>query len=211
MKKISNRLLAVQTLTFIAAENGSLSSRLSGLGQKYPDANLALIREYTYGVCRWYQRLDFIANRLLQKPLRKKDSDVHCLILLGLYQLFHMRTPDHAAINETVGLTRMLKKDWARSLVNAVLRKAQRERETLELDLQADQCAQYSHPEWIIAALQKDWPESFQEILAQNNIQAPMTLRLNTTSGSRSDYIGRLQDAGIDARPGNISETAIIL
>jgi len=211
MKKISNRLLAVQTLTFIAAENGSLSSRLNGLGQKYPDANLALIREYTYGVCRWYQRLDFIANRLLQKPLRKKDSDVHCLILLGLYQLFHMRTPDHAAINETVGLTRMLKKDWARSLVNAVLRKAQRERETLELDLQADQCAQYSHPAWIIAALQKDWPESFQEILAQNNIQAPMTLRVNTSFGSRSDYIGRLQDAGIDARPGNISETAIIL
>lgn len=211
MKKLSNRLLAVQVLNFIVSDNGSLSSRLSDLAKKNPDANLPLIQEYTYGVCRWYQGLDFMARHLLQKPLRKKDTDVYCLILLGLYQLFHMRTPDHAAINETVGLTRLLKKDWARSLVNAVLRKAQRERESLETAIEANESAKYSHPDWIISALKKDWPENFQDILQQNNLQAPMTLRINSAFGSRNDYLIRLQDAGIYAEPGNLCETSVIL
>ena len=211
MKKLSNRLLAVQTLNFIISENGSLSSHLSSLARNNPDANLALIREYTYGVCRWYHRLEYIAGRLIEKPLRKKDSDLHCLILLGLYQLYHMRTPDHASINETVSLCKLLNKGWARSLVNAVLRNAQRERESLESKIQTDVNALFSHPQWLTSVIKKDWPDSFKLILEQNNIQAPMTLRVNISCCSRGDYMAQLQAAGISATSGKHTEAAIIL
>ncbi len=211
MSTKSNRLLATKVLKSLLSQKGSLSSLLVALAHENPTANLPLIREYTYGVCRWYQRLDFIAQALMDKPLRKKDNDIYCLILLGLYQLKFMRTPAHAAINETVSLTRLLKKNWASKLVNAVLRRAQREEDSLELAIQTDDSAIYSHPRWLIHALQQDWPDSFAHILAQNNLQAPMTLRVNTGAVSSQNYLELLNQAGIHASAGKHGNSSLIL
>ena len=111
MKTKSDRLLALDILQSLMKGNGTLSSQLSNTATQFPEANLPLIQEYTYGVCRWLHRLEIILARLIDKPLRKKDLDIHCLLLLGLYQLYYMRTPDHAAINETVAMSRRLGKD----------------------------------------------------------------------------------------------------
>lgn len=53
------------------------------------------------------------------------------MLLVGLYQLLYTRIPAHAAIGETVGCADKLKKPWAKGLLNAVLRNAQRESEAL--------------------------------------------------------------------------------
>ena len=211
MNTVSNRLLATKALNSLASQQGSLSSLLVTLARENPAANLPLIREYTFGVCRWYQRLDFIAQSMMDKPLRKKDSDIYCLILLGLYQLKFMRTPAHAAINETVSLTRLLNKNWASKLVNAVLRRAQREEDQLALAILADNDARYSHPRWLINTLKKDWPDSFELILEQNNLQAPMTLRVNSGAIDRQNYLEQLHQAGINASVGNHSHSSVIL
>ena len=49
-------------------------------------------------------------------------------LLVGLYQLDHLRTPDHAAVAATVDATASLRAPWARRLVNGVLRRYLRER-----------------------------------------------------------------------------------
>jgi hypothetical protein len=67
--------------------------------------------------------------QLLQKPFKAADADVQALLLVGLYQLLYTRVPAHAAIGETVGCADKLKKPWAKGLLNAVLRRAQRESE----------------------------------------------------------------------------------
>jgi 16S rRNA (cytosine967-C5)-methyltransferase len=211
MSPKSNRLLALEILQNMLSGKGTLSSQLNNIALEFPDANLPLIQEYTYGVCRWFHRLDVILASLMDKPLRKKDQDIHCLLLLGLYQLYYMRTPDHASINETVAATRHLRKDWASKLVNAVLRNAQRKQEALEADSAVPTIAGYSHPDWMITALKEDWPDQWEDILIQNNIQAPMTLRVNTRCIDRESYLAQLVKAGIAAKPGNISTTAIIL
>src|SRR5690606_2704488 len=94
------------------------------------------LQELCFGTLRWQPQLDAYLQRLLDKPLRGKDSDIHALLLLGLYQLTHMRVPDHAAIGETVEAARPLKKPWATKLINGVLRRFQRERDELERQLQ---------------------------------------------------------------------------
>jgi hypothetical protein len=66
-------------------------------------------------------------GKLLQKPFKAADADVEALLLVGLYQLLYTRVPAHAAIGETVGCADKLKKPWAKALLNAVLRRAQRE------------------------------------------------------------------------------------
>lgn len=207
----NERLHACRILSELLAQHGSLATHLNDELRNDPAINMALLREYCYGVCRWYHRLDAWAAELLNKPLKRKDRDVYCLILLGLYQLFHMRTPEHAAVNETVAVCDALNKSWARGLVNALLRKAQRSEEPLRKLCEADYSCLYSHPQWLLDRLKKDWPREYRAIMNGNNAQAPMTLRLGPAAGGRDAYLQRLQEAGLGGHAGAASATAVYL
>ena len=87
----------------------------------------AFARHLAYGVLRWLTALDWLAGQLLRRPLRRKDRDVHRLILIGLFQLWKDGTAPHAAIHESAEAARKMGKPWAVAVVNAVLRRFQRE------------------------------------------------------------------------------------
>ena len=204
MTELGNpRRHAQQVLTDILRDRGSLN-QLENFAA-HPDS--ALIQALAYGVCRHYFELLAEAQCYMHKPLRAKDTDVLALILLGLYQLRHMRIPDHAVIHETVACVR---KPWARGLVNAVLRAAQRS-EPPTFNSKDNPQAASNHPDWLLEALHSDWPDELPAILQANNARAPMTLRVNLLRGTRQDYLARLQENNITATPGGLCETAIIL
>jgi len=207
----TERLLCCRIMGELLKGRGSLASHLGLARQEHPALNFALLQEYCYGLCRWYHRLDAWSASLLDKPLRKKDQDLHCLILLGLYQLFHMRTPAHAAVNETVAAAVALDKAWAKGLVNAVLRNAQRNLERLQEEDSRDYARLYSHPQWLLDRIKQDWPAHYRAILEANNDRAPMTLRVNRQLGSREDYLLRLKEAGLAACVGSLASHAIHL
>ncbi len=152
----------------------------------------AFIQELCYGTLRFYPRLTFFANQLLQKPLGKQDTDLHVLILVGLYQLLYLETPPHAAISETVEATKQLKKAWASKLVNAILRNFQRQRDTLVAQAETEDVAQFAHPTWILQALKTAYPQQWQIICAANNVKPPFTLRVNVQKINREDYLQKL-------------------
>jgi len=162
-------------------------------------------------VLRYYPRLAYLAAQLLKKPLKRKDLDVQHLILIGLYQLIYLKVPAHAAVAETVAATRLLGKDWAAGLVNALLRGFQRGAELLLAQADADPVARYAHPRWWLTQLQSDWPAHWQNILEANNQRPPMTLRVNAQRGSRDDYAAQLLAAGIVARPALQAPQALTL
>ena len=85
------------------------------------------------------------------------------------------------------------------SFINACLRRFLRERQTLVAATDKNPVARWNHPKWWIDRLQNDWPEHWQAILAANNRQAPMTLRVNTRRSSVSGYLQTLKDAGLNA------------
>jgi 16S rRNA (cytosine967-C5)-methyltransferase len=205
------RLSAVTVLTRVSSEGQSLSSLLPHAFHKLPPERRALAQELCYGTLRWWHRLDALLAQLLDKPLRSKDSDIHCLLLCGLYQLEYMDIPPHAAVSETVAVTAALKKGWAKGLVNAVLRRFQREREELEHQLSGDPEARYAHPQWLIDALYTAWPEQWQEILEANNRRPPMTLRSARNHQSRDVYLEQLQQVGIEAKPNPHAPDALTL
>jgi 16S rRNA (cytosine967-C5)-methyltransferase len=156
-----------------------------------------LLRELCYGVLRHVFSLSALTDLLLSKPLKAKDADVRCLIMVGLYQLIHLRVPDHAAINETVAATGNLKKPWAKGLINALLRRYQRESESLLHKLTEEQ--RYEHPTWLLGRLRTDWPENWQDIITANNARAPMTLRVNLAERDRDTYLADLKAVDIEA------------
>lgn len=170
-----------------------------------------LARELSYGIMRWYLRLTFIANLMLKKPLKAKDNDVLALICSGLYQLGYLRIPDHAAISATVESARTLGKPWACELINAILRRYQREKLSIEKKISESDSALFSHPEWMISQFRTTWPSHWQEILDSNNKYPPLQLRVNLQKQSRTEYLQRLQQVGIDADPSSIVSSGITL
>ncbi len=160
-----------------------------------------LTRELCYGIMRWHPRLEFITALLLNKSVRKKDTDVLALIYSGLYQLMFLRIPDHAAISATVAAADKLGKPWARELINAVLRRYQRESASISVSIQESECARYAHPQWFITHIHRQWPDQWQHILEANNEHPPLHLRINLSRESRDDYLQQLKQAGIEALP----------
>lgn len=195
------RLAAARALTAVLSGKASLGSSLPPQLDKVEHHDRALAQDLAFGAARWQPRLQLLAEKLLEKPFKQADKDVEALLLVGLYQLLHSRIPEHAAIGETVGCAGALKKPWAKGLLNAVLRRAQREHEQLLAELDRDPVLHTAHPRWLQKALKAQWPEHWQAICAANNAHPPLILRVNRRHGSREAYLARLHEAGFAAQP----------
>ena len=163
------------------------------------ERDLSLLAALVFGALRWHHRLEWQATRLLTRPLKAEQTELAALLRLGLLQLQELRIPAHAAVSTTVDAAVLLGHRAAAGLVNAVLRRFQREREQLGAELERVPVARFSHPSWLIEAVCRDWPEDWAGILDANNTLAPMWLRVNLRRTSRAAYLERLQAAGIAA------------
>ena len=211
--KMNSRLAVVKILLQVTSHGRNLPDAIANFADNVEENDRSLVQAMSYGVIRLYPRLNFIANQLISKPLKNKDQDVVLLILSGLYQLIEMRIPDHAAVSETVKVTKSLKKPWAKNLVNAVLRNYQRQNEELNNKIENNQIAKYAHPQWWLDIIKKNWPDDglWQKILEANNQNPPMTLRLNTSHINRQDYLELLSQHEIAASAAKFSTDAIYL
>jgi 16S rRNA (cytosine967-C5)-methyltransferase len=169
-----SRLLADELLERSLAE-----STLSG-------PNRAFVMELFYGCLRRKLSLDFLLGQLATKAPRPIVADV---LSLGLYQLFYLKTPAHAAVNETVALAKTRTGETEAKFVNAVLRRAQRESDALLARLgdtrEGEPWIYYSHPEW----LWNRWAarfgrESTAALCDWNNQPPALYLRVNTLKTS---------------------------
>lgn len=205
------RLAAVRVIARVVDEGRSLSSALEETLHQVEPRERPLTQELCYGVMRFYPRLEGLSQQLMDKPLKAKEREVAYLILLGLYQLFYMQVPAHAAVNETVNTLKPLKREWARGLLNAILRRAQREQEQLQQLIESDERLHFAHPDWLLHRLQQAWPQQWQVIAEANNQRPPMVLRVNRRQGNRDTYLVQLQAADIEATPTPHAEDGLIL
>jgi 16S rRNA (cytosine967-C5)-methyltransferase len=128
--------------------------------------------------------LDFWIDRLRSGGL---DYDTRDLLRLGLYQLFLLETPEHAAVFETVALAA----PRSRSLVNAVLRSATRAKADLWRDANTqDLSVRKSHPQFLIDRWSENIGEENTEALCDwNNRPAPLYARINRIKISEDGFL----------------------
>ncbi|GHS79563.1 ribosomal RNA small subunit methyltransferase B [Pseudomonas sp. PAGU 2196] len=205
------RLAAARALAAVLSGKASLNSSLPAQLDKVDERDRGLTQDLAFGTARWQPRLDLLAAQLLQKPFKAADADVQALMLVGLYQLFYTRIPAHAAIGETVGCADKLKKPWAKGLLNAVLRRAQREGEALLAGMERDPVVRTAHPRWLQKSLKAFWPDQWEAICAANNAHPPMILRVNRRHHSRDAYLALLAEAGVGASACQYSRDGIVL
>lgn len=199
-KPINTRLVALKICLTVIEDGRSLSQTLpEGLAQFSDRRERSFTQNLVLGTLRWQERLAAIRAHLLNKPMKAKDEDINQLILLGLYQILYMDTPEHAAVSETVSVTKSLKKPWAKGLINGLLRRFLREKETICQEVDLKPAYRTSHPQWMVRVLRKAYPEQWENILDANNQQAPLTLRVNTHYQSRQTLLEALQAQQIEA------------
>ncbi len=142
------------------------------------DSERGLIQELSYGALRWQLQYDSVIDHFTRG--KELSQPIRGALQLGLHQLFRMRVPTHAAINETVNLAKRIE-PRAAGLVNAVLRNAEREGLEKLLSELTEGLAEsrrleilHSHPAWVIDSLREslriDGRESeLVQLLTANN------------------------------------------
>ncbi|HEY9078548.1 RsmB/NOP family class I SAM-dependent RNA methyltransferase [Magnetovibrio sp.] len=141
---------------------------------RLPERDRALAQQITRTVLRHLGEIDLLISSFLDKPLGKKGLAAQNVMRLGLAQLFFLDTADHAAIDTAVELCRGGDLAPYRKLVNAILRRAQREGAALLAD---QDVAQLNTPAW----LWQSWVASYGEdtahaIAAQHLVEAPLDI-----------------------------------
>ncbi|RBP41492.1 16S rRNA (cytosine967-C5)-methyltransferase [Roseimicrobium gellanilyticum] len=135
----------------------------------------ALLQTLVFGVLRNISLLDSWLDELCSN--KRLETKVHWLLRLGVAQLLILEMPPHAAVNETVSLA----DGKARGLVNAVLRRAERERtELLSFAESLPPHDRLSHPDWLIERWSKQYSEQEALKLCEwNQNPASTYIRIN--------------------------------
>mgnify|MGYP001814859859 FL=1 len=208
----SARNAAISVLQAVLVKGRSLATARTLIHDRLDEPReRSLAMELVNGVLRWRFRLEALLAQLLSKPVRKKDIDIQLVLLVALYELTELSTPDYAVVNEAVAQTRHLGKKWAAGMVNGVLRSFIRDRQALLSRVDDDSVARFSHPRWLIDMIRQDWPEHAEHILDANNQRPPMWLRVNTSRISVEGYIKRLDEHQIKAVHHPIAAAALKL
>ena len=210
-KTSSVRLVAIRIIESILLNKGSLSTQLARKQADVKAEHVPQLKEICFGVSRYYPQLNSFALHMLDKPFQEKDFDVYAAILVALYQIEHMDTPEHAAVNEAVESAKLIGKPWAGKLVNAILRRYLREAVDIKAVLKDMPSVAHSHPKWILKRFKKHWGNSFEQLVEANNARPPMCLRVNLSRVSRETQMQKLSQQGIESEEGLFSESAIYL
>ncbi|MBI0415323.1 MAG: 16S rRNA (cytosine(967)-C(5))-methyltransferase RsmB [Nitrosospira sp.] len=196
-------MIETQRVATIVISEVLAGASLTNVLQKYWHAHSSLsdqqrgaIQDISYGVLRFYGRINTVLGLLLKKPLW--DQKLHCLLLVGLYQLQFSRTSAHAVVNHAVSTSLSLSCDkGAKGLINAVLRNFIRQREDLLKTTAKNEVGKYSHPQWWIDKLRGQYPSDYKIMLKINNQHPPMTLRVNQRKIKVAEYQAQLNISNI--------------
>ena len=217
----SPRKLAIRAIGLVLKGPGKpkdvLDSLLTGMERR----ERGFVMEMVYGVLRYRDMLDQILSWLMKKPSGVPTGTLNNL-RSGIYQIFFMRVPEWAAVNEAVELEAR-----HRGLVNGVLRNALRKRDEIEArlaemekealsddhDLAASAISTLtSHPDWLVRRwIGRLGTEEAYRLALGNNIVPPLTLRVNTLKAGREEVTDMLRKKGLACEPTSHSPVGIRL
>ncbi len=202
---------AARLLARVVFDGVSLRAVLDARSTRGDARDRALLAATVYASSRWWLRFEAMLKHLLERPLPAKARDIHALLMLGMVQIEVMQMPEYAVVAACVDATRLLGQPRLAGLVNAVLRRFLRERSALHERADSDEVSRHAHPRWLIERLRADWPRDVESILAANNCEAPLTLRVNRRRCQREAVLERLDREGVTAQaPGHLPDGLLL-
>jgi 16S rRNA (cytosine967-C5)-methyltransferase len=191
----------------------SVESHSSALDKR----DRSFLMEIVYGVLRFRDTLDWMLKHYLKNPSGLGDPTINNL-RIAAYQLFFMRVPAWAVVNEAVEMEKLTSGASGKpQLVNAVLRNLLRQKDRFTFPLSFDDpvlriSINTSHPKWLVKRWMRRFGEEEAGLLAAANNEIPrMTLRVNTLRTTREELLDVLSRKGITAEPTRFSPDGILL
>ena len=202
---VPTRVLAARVLAQVIGRGRSLKAELNTALPSLDDSrDRALLEALCFAVLRRRNAYDAALAQWMQRPLGARDEDLRALLLVGFAQLDALDLPAHAALSATVEAARALGRERQAGMVNALLRRAQRE------GIPALP-ARDAFPKWLAEQIEQDWPDQADAIFNESLQPAPLWLRVNRQQGSREAMLERLQAAAIAADTTDLGADAIRL
>ena len=187
------RLVAARVIDAVLHHGRSLKAELAAALAGIGDVrDRALVEAMAFAAIRHHGRYAAALSRWMPRPPGARDAPLRALLYAGFAQLDPMGLPAHAALNATVDAARLLGRAHQASLVNALLRRAQK-------DGLPSGSAEAAWPAWLLAEVRADWPRDADAILTASAAAAPQWLRVNARRGTRDAYYTRLVQAGLQA------------
>lgn len=184
---VAVRALAASVLDAVAHDGRSLKAELDAALSRLEDPrDRALLEAICFGALRERARYDAALRQWMQKAPGARDGLLRTLLWTGFVQIDVLGLPAHAALSATVDAARELKRPHQAGLVNALLRRAQREGVPA-----ADPALAW--PQWLRTRIEQDWPAHAAAIFEASARPAPLWLRINRSRSSAAVYLERLQ------------------
>jgi 16S rRNA (cytosine967-C5)-methyltransferase len=204
------RSLAFETVR-VTFEDGAFTERAfreAAAAQGLEGRERAQAQRLAFGAVQRRGTSDAAIAELAERSVRLLDPPVLAGLRLGLYELlFADATPDHAAVDQAVELVKRAGAAHAAGLVNAVLRRAGREREGLTESLLGEDstperaAVAHSAPLWLARMWWEELgAEAARSLLAACNERSEVAFRINTAKVTRDEEVAALREAGVDAR-----------
>lgn len=190
ISKLSTRAKVIATLEKIQ-QGESLTSLLEPLLNQVSEKDKGFAHELLLGTLRQWWALSRIGESLIENEVT--DKGVWAGLNIGLYQLLYMDTPDYASIGETVEAVKQLEKGYGAGLINAILRKVQKNPAKFIKKIEKN----HSLPNWLAYQLKQDWVAQYSELGQALRKSAPIFLRVNEKFCSVTDYVKLLDNAQI--------------
>lgn len=184
------RVKAAQVVDAVVNKGRSLDRAIEKANLDDDNSQKSLFKAICFGTIRFYWELKLQLGQYVSRPIRRKDNIIETLLIIGLFQIKKTRIPPHAIVVQTVEAVRFLKKPNLTAFVNAVLRSVIRSKSKEFIN--ANEEALFNHPAWLIKMLKNSWPRNWQEIIENNNKQAPMWLRVNQKKITSKDYLKKI-------------------
>jgi 16S rRNA (cytosine967-C5)-methyltransferase len=206
----ASRALAFEVLreTFERDGHTELAFRAGAERLGLAGRDRAQAQRLAYGSVQRRGTSDAAIEKLSGRAMRLLDPPVAAALRLGLYELlFADGTPDHAAVDQAVELAKIAKAGHASGFVNAILRRAARERARLTEALLGDDstpeaaAVAHSAPLWLARMWWEELgAEAARALLASCNEPAEVAMRAHDAE-ARADLVARLRGEGVDVSP----------
>ena len=159
------------------------------------------VQALLFQVLRNLGRAQALQKQLAPRAPAPKVSALLCTALALAWNEEQAPYEPFTLVNQAVEVAKRGAARAQSGFINACLRRFLRERDALVAATDRDPVAVWNHPAWWIARLKKDHPQDWQTILAANNAQPPMTLRVNAQKSTQDQYQQALHAIEIDATP----------
>ncbi len=165
------------------------------------------VQALLFQVLRQLGRAQVLRKQLAPKAPPAKVDALLCTALALAWNPEQAPYEPFTLVNQTVEAAKRAGLQRQAGFMNACLRRFLREREALVAATDHDTLARFNHPQWWVDRLQKDHPQDWQRILAANNAQAPMSLRVNKQKSTPAQYQQALAAMDIDEKKGHPMKT----